>query len=60
MSDNTPTEPFIQRWLKSPFNGELWPVHPELTVEQYDYMVKVGFVPVDKPPAKAKPSGRSH
>jgi hypothetical protein len=59
MSDNTPTEP-LQRWLKSPFNGELWPVPPDLTVQQYDYMVNVaGFVPVDKP-VKVKPVGRSH
>ena len=53
MSDNTNTAPLPQRWLKSPFNGELWPCPPDLTPAQYDYMVQVGgFIPVE--PAKPK------
>jgi hypothetical protein len=48
MSAPTSTEELPTRWLKSPFNGELWPVPASLTVDQYDHMVHVaGFVPVD-------------
>lgn len=57
MSDSMPTEPAVQRWLKSPFNGEAWPVPPDLRPEQYDYMVKVAkFQPIEAPKAKAKAS----
>ena len=54
MSERTPIEPLPTRWLKSPFNGELWPVPPDLTPEMYDHMVHVaGFVPADTPPPPA-------
>jgi len=55
MSDSTPIEP-PTRWLKSPFNGEAWPVPPTLTPQQYDHMVAAaGFVPIEAPqPKKAK------
>lgn len=55
MSDHTPTEPLPTRWLKSPFNGELWPVPADLTSEQYEYMVhSAGFVPFEPKPVKRK------
>ena len=55
MSEPTPIEPQPTRWLKSPFNGEAWPVPPELTREQYDYMVhSAGFVPIEPKPVKKK------
>lgn len=63
MSDNTPTE--SPRLLRSPFNGEVWPVPPDLTEAQYAYMIRpdVGFVPVEDEPvpvvAKRKDAARA-
>ena len=34
-----------ERFLKSPFNGERWPVPQELPQETYDAMVAGGFKP---------------
>ena len=46
MSEATPTAPL--RLLKSPFNGEIWTVPPDLSEAMYEHMVTVaGFVPVD-------------
>lgn len=47
MSEPIPTEP--QRLLKSPFNGETWPVPPEVSAEMYEHLVRVaGFVPISE------------
>jgi len=51
MSDNTPTERY--RLLRSPFNGEVWKVPPDVTEEMYDHLVNVAkFIPVTE---KVKP-----
>ncbi len=55
MSDSTATEPLPQRWLKSPFNGEAWPVPPAVNAVMYDALIKAGFQPIDDKP-KAKES----
>lgn len=52
MSDNTPTE--LSRLLKSPFNGELWPVPPDMTPAMYDELIKRGFTPVQAKPKRDK------
>lgn len=45
MSEATPTAPL--RLLKSPFNGEVWTVPPEVSDEMYEHLVNVAnFVPV--------------
>jgi hypothetical protein len=50
MSDSTTTEPL--RILKSPFNGEAWPVPPDMTPEMYDALITRGFKPIE--PKKEK------
>ena len=56
MSDSIPTAPL--RRLKSPFNGEVWTVPPEMSREMYEDMIRLGgFVPIEEPkgkPAKVK------
>jgi hypothetical protein len=53
MSDNTPTAP--PRLLRSPFNGQAWPVPPEVTPEMYEALIKAGFTPMaTKAPQKGK------
>ena len=44
MSDSTPTEP--SRLLRSPYNGEAWPVPPDMTPEMYDALIQRGFTPI--------------
>lgn len=51
MSDSTDTEP-SQRWLRSPFNGQAWPVPPDVTPVMLDALIKAGFQPVEDKPAK--------
>lgn len=48
MSDSTPTPP--QRWLKSPFNGEPWPVPPTVDEAMYAALLKAGFT--EMPPKR--------
>ena len=50
MSDSTLTEPL--RLLKSPCNGAIWTVPPEVSSEMYDELIKRGFEPVE--PKKRK------
>lgn len=50
--DSTPIEPG-QRFLRSPFNGELWPVPPEVTPDMYAELVKRGFAETQPKPKKA-------
>jgi len=45
MSDKPFTEP-PQRLLKSPFNGETWPVPTGITPVMYEALLKAGFEPV--------------
>jgi hypothetical protein len=53
MSDSTPTPlSTIQRWLKSPFNGERWPVPPDMTPAMYDAIVQRGFEPIEEKPKR--------
>lgn len=50
MSVNTPTAPSPpQRYLKSPFNGEAWPVPPELTPAMYEALLERGFEEIPAP-----------
>ena len=54
MLDNTPIEP-LQRYLRSPFNGEKWPVPPDMSDEMYAELLKCGFKEiVPKAPRKDK------
>ena len=39
----TPPSP---RLLRSPFNGEAWPVPPDMPDEMYAALVERGFVPI--------------
>ena len=56
MSDNAPTATPIRK-LRSPFNGEIWQVPPDVSPELYEALVLRDFVPVDddgKPLKKVK------
>ena len=44
MSEPTPTE--SPRLLRSPFNGEAWPVPPEVDAAMYDALLKAGYTPI--------------
>jgi hypothetical protein len=50
MSEPTRTTPL--RLLRSPFNGEAWPVPPDMPTTMYDALVERGFVPIE--PKKEK------
>jgi hypothetical protein len=53
MSDSTPTVP--SRRLKSPFNGEEWPVPPEVNPVMYAALLQAGFTEI--PAKKEKRAG---
>jgi len=44
MSEATSTEPQLR--LRSPFNGEAWPVPPEVTPEMLEALLKAGFTKI--------------
>ena len=48
---STPSAPLL---LRSPFNGEAWPVPPDATPEFVAELEKRGFVRIDTAPVKAK------
>lgn len=50
MSDSSPTAPLR---LRSPFNGEAWPVPPDATPEFVAELEKRGFARIETVPVKA-------
>ena len=56
MSALTPTTP-AHRLLRSPFNGEAWPVPPDMPEDMYAALVERGFVPI-VPESKKAPRDR--
>lgn len=40
--------------MRSPFNGELWPVPPEVNEVMYQALIKAGFEPVTEKPKPRK------
>lgn len=54
MSDSTLTPP-LQRWLKSPFNGEAWPVPPDVNEAMYAALLQAGFTEIPDKKRKDKP-----
>lgn len=57
MSDSTPTAPL--RRLKSPFNGEVITVSPDVNDRMYQAMLQAGFIEVPPLKRKEEPRGRS-
>jgi hypothetical protein len=49
MSDSTRTSP-VQRYLKSPFNGEAWPVPPDVNAAMYAALLQAGFTEIPATP----------
>jgi hypothetical protein len=58
MSELKPTESLRQ--LRSPFNGELWTVPPDVSKEMYAALLERGFVPVEdaQKPSKERRGSR--
>lgn len=44
-----------QRWLKSPFNGQVWPVPADVNDAMYAALLKAGFT--EMAPKKEKRAG---
>lgn len=56
MSDNAPIERTTH--LRSPFNGEAWPVPPTVDGVMYAALVKAGFEPIPEKKKAAPPKDK--